>query len=383
MKTANSAAGSSTRPSHAVANGLIDKGVRAGDGVAILARNHRWFLIANYGAARVGARIILLNSEFSGPQIKEVSEREGAKVIIYDDEYTKAVNKAEPELGKLRALGTNPDSDEPSGSERRNPGRSDRAQQQSTRSQGEQARVDHHPDQWHDRHTEGGQPQHPTDAGAGRRHLVACPVQGERDHLAAGADVPRAGLPARHLGDVPRVDAGAAAQVQAADGARRHREAQGDRHGRGAGHAVTAPGCDREDGQETRPVQPEDHLRVRFASWVPSWPTAPSRTSARSSTTCTARPRSPSPPSPGQGSGKECGHGRSGGQGREGQDSRRQRQRAAAGRRRADLRRQRLPVRGLHRRWSQADHRRPDVVGRRRLLRRVRPALRRAAATTR
>jgi len=103
--------------SHAVANGLLEMGVKGGDGVAILARNHRWFLIANYGAARVGARIILLNSEFSGPQIKEVSEREGAKVIIYDDEYTKAVSKAEPELGKLRALGTNPDSDEHSASD--------------------------------------------------------------------------------------------------------------------------------------------------------------------------------------------------------------------------------------------------------------------------
>ena len=101
---------------HAVANGLIEKGVRGGDGVAILARNHRWFLIANYGAARAGARIILLNSEFSGPQIKEVSEREGAKVIIYDDEYTQAVSTAEPPLGKLRALGVNPDAEAPSGS---------------------------------------------------------------------------------------------------------------------------------------------------------------------------------------------------------------------------------------------------------------------------
>ncbi|WP_128145882.1 long-chain-fatty-acid--CoA ligase FadD2 [Mycobacterium ulcerans] len=101
---------------HAVANALLAKGVSAGDGVAILARNHRWFLIANYGAARAGARIILLNSEFSGPQIKEVSEREGAKLIIYDDEYTGAVSKAEPPLGKLRALGVNPDSEEDSGS---------------------------------------------------------------------------------------------------------------------------------------------------------------------------------------------------------------------------------------------------------------------------
>src|SRR6195952_5999459 len=97
--------------SHAVANGLIEKGVKGGDGVAILARNTRWFLIAYFGAARVGARIILLNSEFSGPQVKEVSEREGAKVIIYDDEYHEAVSAAKPELGFLRALGKNPDKD--------------------------------------------------------------------------------------------------------------------------------------------------------------------------------------------------------------------------------------------------------------------------------
>jgi fatty-acyl-CoA synthase len=101
---------------NAVAHGLLAKGVRGGDGVAILARNHRWFSIANFGCARVGARIILLNSEFSGPQIKEVAEREGAKLIIHDDEYTQAVSQADPPLGKLRALGTNPDSDEPSGS---------------------------------------------------------------------------------------------------------------------------------------------------------------------------------------------------------------------------------------------------------------------------
>ena len=104
------------RAANAVANALLDMGVRGGDGVAILARNHRWFLVANYGCAKVGARMILLNSEFSGPQIRDVSAREGAKVIIYDDEYTAAVALAEPPLGRLRALGHNPDSTEPSGS---------------------------------------------------------------------------------------------------------------------------------------------------------------------------------------------------------------------------------------------------------------------------
>jgi fatty-acyl-CoA synthase len=99
---------------NAVANGLLAIGVKGGDGLALLIRNHRWFLVALYGAAKVGVRIILLNSEFSGPQIKEVSEREGAKLIIFDDEYTKAVSAAEPPLGRLRALPTNPDNDQPS-----------------------------------------------------------------------------------------------------------------------------------------------------------------------------------------------------------------------------------------------------------------------------
>ena len=70
---------------NAVANGLLAMGVKGGDGVAILARNHRWWMIANYASARVGARTIMLNTEFSGPQIRDVTAREGGKVIIYDD----------------------------------------------------------------------------------------------------------------------------------------------------------------------------------------------------------------------------------------------------------------------------------------------------------
>jgi fatty-acyl-CoA synthase len=100
---------------NAVANCMVAMGVEGGNGVAILARNHRWFVIANYAAARVGARIVLLNTEFSGPQIADVADREGARLLIYDDEYAPVVSQANFELGRLRALGTNPDRDEPSG----------------------------------------------------------------------------------------------------------------------------------------------------------------------------------------------------------------------------------------------------------------------------
>ncbi len=75
------------RRSTRVAHELRRRGIGAGDGVALLARNHRGFLDATFGAAKLGARLILLNTDFAGPQIREVCGREGTKVLICDDEY--------------------------------------------------------------------------------------------------------------------------------------------------------------------------------------------------------------------------------------------------------------------------------------------------------
>ena len=122
---------------HSVANGLRAMGVKGGDGVAILARNHRWFLVSVYGAARTGARIILLNSEFSGPQIKEVSEREGAKVIIYDDEYTAAVSAGRAGVRQAARAGHQPRQGRAVRQHRRDPGRPGRAQQFAAGAEGE------------------------------------------------------------------------------------------------------------------------------------------------------------------------------------------------------------------------------------------------------
>ena len=60
-----------------------------------------------------------------------MSEREGAKLIIYDDEYTEDVSKAKPPLGKLRALAFNSGRRRALGQHRRDPGRPGRPTQQS------------------------------------------------------------------------------------------------------------------------------------------------------------------------------------------------------------------------------------------------------------
>ncbi|MFL5861031.1 MAG: acyl-CoA synthetase [Solirubrobacteraceae bacterium] len=88
---------------NALANAWRQNGVAPGDGVAILVRNHRGFLEAVFAAAKCGAKIILLNTSFAGPQIREVAEREATKLLVYDDEYAPMLNGVQPPHGRWRA----------------------------------------------------------------------------------------------------------------------------------------------------------------------------------------------------------------------------------------------------------------------------------------
>ncbi len=89
--------------SNALANAWRERGLRAGDGVAILARNHRGFLDATFAAAKCGARIVLLNTDFAAPQIREVATREGTDLLVYDDEYAPMLEGVDPPYGRWRA----------------------------------------------------------------------------------------------------------------------------------------------------------------------------------------------------------------------------------------------------------------------------------------
>src|SRR3954452_22966657 len=82
------------RRSNALANALQDRGVVEGDGVAVLARNHRYFVEATIACAKIGARALYLNTSFAGPQAREVLEREKPKATIYDGEFAKLISHA-------------------------------------------------------------------------------------------------------------------------------------------------------------------------------------------------------------------------------------------------------------------------------------------------
>ena len=75
------------RRSNAVARAWHGAGVRSGDGIAILCRNHRGFLDACFASYKLGLRIVFMNTEFAGPQIDDVCKREKVSVLVFDEEY--------------------------------------------------------------------------------------------------------------------------------------------------------------------------------------------------------------------------------------------------------------------------------------------------------
>ena len=53
--------------SNALANSFADAGIKEGDGVAIMCRNHRGFIEATVAIAKLGAHALYLNTAFAGP----------------------------------------------------------------------------------------------------------------------------------------------------------------------------------------------------------------------------------------------------------------------------------------------------------------------------
>ena len=62
--------------------------------VGIMCRNHRGFIDALAASERIGADVLLLNTSFAGPALADVVVRERPGVIVYDDEFSDAVDVA-------------------------------------------------------------------------------------------------------------------------------------------------------------------------------------------------------------------------------------------------------------------------------------------------
>ena len=91
------------RRSNALARALRDEGVDAGDGLAIMCRNHRYFIEATMACAKLGAVALYLNTAFAGPQLADVMEREKPAALIYDQEFTELLSESETSVRRFVA----------------------------------------------------------------------------------------------------------------------------------------------------------------------------------------------------------------------------------------------------------------------------------------
>lgn len=75
------------RTSGALAAALHARGVDSGSSVGILCRNHREFFEIFFAASKLGSRTLLLNTDFSAPQLADVCAREGITALLCDEEF--------------------------------------------------------------------------------------------------------------------------------------------------------------------------------------------------------------------------------------------------------------------------------------------------------
>src|SRR3954469_11861807 len=81
------------RRTNALARAMAEAGVGEDDSVAIMCRDHRWFIETTVAISKLGATALLYNTQFAGPQLKEVTEREDPKAIVYDEEFGELIEE--------------------------------------------------------------------------------------------------------------------------------------------------------------------------------------------------------------------------------------------------------------------------------------------------
>jgi acyl-CoA synthetase (AMP-forming)/AMP-acid ligase II len=79
------------RRTSALAAGFAHAGLREGDRVAVLCRNHRGIIEASAALGKLGIDVLFLNTAFAGPQIAEVVRNEDVAAIVHDDEFSALV----------------------------------------------------------------------------------------------------------------------------------------------------------------------------------------------------------------------------------------------------------------------------------------------------
>ncbi|WP_249026958.1 acyl-CoA synthetase, partial [Amycolatopsis lexingtonensis] len=96
--------------SNALARAWSERGIEAGQVVAVLCRDHRGLVLTMAAAGKLGVRLLLMNTGFAKPQLADVAEREGVTALVYDQEFTGLLDAMPAGVDRYLAW-VDPDSD--------------------------------------------------------------------------------------------------------------------------------------------------------------------------------------------------------------------------------------------------------------------------------
>jgi len=80
---------------NAVADALARQGVGPETTVGLMCRNSRYFVVATLAVSKLGANLVLLNTDFGPHQLGEVLKREGIGAAVFDEDFGPTFRTAE------------------------------------------------------------------------------------------------------------------------------------------------------------------------------------------------------------------------------------------------------------------------------------------------
>nr|WP_245556900.1 AMP-binding protein [Jongsikchunia kroppenstedtii] len=89
------------RSTDALARSWMDLGLTADSTIGVLCRDHVGLVEAMVAVAKMGARLVLMNTGFAGAQLADVAAREGLDAIVADDEFRSAARRLPGSVRRL------------------------------------------------------------------------------------------------------------------------------------------------------------------------------------------------------------------------------------------------------------------------------------------
>ena len=89
--------------SNALARAWQFAGLGQGSIIAALCRDHRGLVLTMLAAGKIGARLVMLNTGFAGPQLADVSAREGVEAMVFDSEFAELLSVIPDSVSRYRS----------------------------------------------------------------------------------------------------------------------------------------------------------------------------------------------------------------------------------------------------------------------------------------